>query len=226
MAILKEDKHYTALCSLEGLTAWIKHATYKSTLNNIEDVITELVITKEGTKEIVYKNVSSNWICYYNKADGLSITDIIEDVLIFVANYDKGSYYMNKFINEALNNSSTALIVIKRFIKEHNEHIKELKIIENNKILTIELSRLKNEVDIVIKTINNYTKIRYNKPTQINKYTHEFYTEKSIKRFKSGASLKEDIEIHKSILNFLKQYLNYLENDFIPELFLKFDAVV
>ena len=66
--LIKENDFYTALYTMEGLTAWTKTAENESTLTgNIDTVVTELIITKENTKEIVFKKISyGSYICFYN----------------------------------------------------------------------------------------------------------------------------------------------------------------
>ena len=86
--LIKENDFYTALYTMEGLTAWIKTAENESSLTgNIDTVVTELIITKENTKEIVFKKISyGSYICFYNTKGYNNIVDTIEDILLYLAN--------------------------------------------------------------------------------------------------------------------------------------------
>lgn len=223
--LVKENNNYIALCTLEGLTAWIKTGVNRGFTGKEYEVITALVISKEGNnKEVIYKYIDGNWITYYNSKDGFTICDIIEDILQFVAHYNKGSFYMNKFVSEAINNQHSALLIIKRYNKEYKEYLQQLKRAEENKQINIQVQNIKNQISDTLQDINKYVEMRYHKPCEINDYTHEIYTIDTLKTFKAFTS--ERLETHKNILNFLSKYLNCLQCDFDPIEFLEFDKVI
>lgn len=224
--LVKENNNYIALCTLEGLTAWIKTGVNRGFTGEEYEVITALVITKEGNnKEVIYKYIDGSWISYYNSKDGFTLCNIIEDILQFVAHYNKGSFYMNKFISEAINNKHIAILVIKRYNKEYKEYLQQLKRIEENKQIDMQVQNIKTQINDTLQDINKYVDMRYNKPEIRNDFTHEIFTRYTLRTFK-GLNYDNKVEEYTDILNFLNKYLNCLQCDFDPIEFLEFDKVI
>lgn len=224
--IMKTNNYYMALYTYEGLTAWIKTAEYKNSFNEIKTVVTELIVTKENNKnEIVYKNISSNWICYYNESNGLSIVDIIEDILYYLANNE---YTLNQKVNtidNVLYNNGVALLNIRLFKKDHLNKLADIKRIEENKKIESEINKKKDDIELIVTNINKYTLMRYKKPSQLNNFIHEFYTNNSLKIFDFGTGINEELKGYNNMLKWLNEYLYYISNDFDPIEFMLFDKV-
>ena len=159
--MIKENNYYTSYFTMEGLTAWIKTGEYKNTMNEIKEVITELVITKEDNrKDIVYKHISYNgFISYYWSKDGFSLSDVIEELLIYIAHNNIDKYWKDQFIDSVINNQFKGLNAIKRFKKEYELKlavkgaIEELKKDQSNEMfygafITATINRLKEEFNI------------------------------------------------------------------------------
>lgn len=227
MAMIKENNYYTSYFAAEGLQAWIKVGKYQTFDGDIKDVITQLVITKEGSKEIVYKHLEYNgFISYYWSEDGFSLSNIIEDLLIYIAHNKTEQYYKNRFIESALHNQYKGLSILKRFRKEYEQEQKEKLIKEEIEQLENKKAELLKEVDIIINDINSKINIRFIKPNEYNNYNYEFYTRNSYKLFETGGHIKDDIKCIINMLSFLKEYCNLLNSDIIPEKFLVFNKVV
>ena len=109
--LIKENDFYTALYTMEGLTAWTKTAENKSSLTgNIDTVVTELIITKENTKEIVFKKISyGSYICFYNTQGYNNIVDTIEDILLYLANSKDSIELKERTILSITNNTVNVL---------------------------------------------------------------------------------------------------------------------
>ena len=228
MAMIKENNYYTSYFTSEGLTAWIKTGKYKNSMNEIKEVITELIITKEDNrKEIVYKYISYNsFISYYWSEDGFCLSDIIEELLIYIAHNNIEKYWKDQFLESVMHNQFKGLNAIKRFKKEYENNLKEVARIEALKELTQIENSLLNEVNTLIEAINSKVEIRFNEPKQFNNYKYEVYTKNSYKTFKHSPFSKENIEILKDMITWLNEYNNYLDNDIIPENFMQFDKVI
>lgn len=228
MAIIKENNYYTGYYSIEGLTAWIKTGQYKNINGDIKEVITSLVITKENNKkEVVYKYESYNsFISYYYDKDGFSLSDIIENLLIYIAHNETEEYFKNRFIENALNNGYKGISVLKRFKIKYEQDQKERIILQEIKELEVIEKKLLTEVKSIVNNINNKVEIKLISPNKYNNYNYEIYTKKGHKSFEIGSSIRENIKYIKSMLDFLKEYDNLLMSDIIPEYFLKFDKVV
>lgn len=222
--IIKRNDFYMALYTYEGLTAWVKTAEYKNSFNEVKTVVTELVVTNEQ-KEVVYKNISSNWICYYNDNKGLSIVNIIEDILYYLAHNEYKAEYKKNTVDNVLYNSSVAMLNIKLFRKEHTNKITEQKAIEENNKKLKQINKLEIEIVELVNNINKYELMRYNKPNQLNNYKYEFITSNSYKAFIFGSNLNEVIEGYNNIIQWLNNYLYYISNDYDPIEFMEFDKV-
>lgn len=226
MAILNTNNYYTSYFATEGLQAWIKIGQYRNIFGDIKDVITNLVITKEGTKEIIYRYDNYNsFISYYWIEDGFSLSNIIEDLLLYIAHNKTDKYYKNRFIESALNNEYKGLSILKRFKKEYEQQQKEKLIQKEVKQLENKKVELLKEVDNIINDIKNKIDIRFIKPREYNNYNYEFYTRNSYKLFETGGHIKDDIKCITNMLEFLKEYYNLLNSDIMPEKFLVFDKV-
>ena len=227
MAMIKENNYYINYYTIEGVQAWVKTGQYKNTNGDIKEVITSLVITKEGTKEVIYKYISYNgFISYYYNEDGFSLSDIIEDLLIYIAHNKTDKYYKNRFIESALNNGYKGLSILKRFKKEYEEEQKEVVRIQELKQLEKQKTELLKEVDKIVNDINNKIEIRFIKPNKYNNYNYEFFTRKSYKLFETGGHIKEDVQGVTNMLKKKKKYNNLLNSDIVPEKFLIFDKIV
>lgn len=227
MAMIKENNYYTSYFATEGLQAWVKTGQYKNTNGDIKDVITQLIITKEGSKEVIYKHLEYNgFISYYWSEDGFSLSNIIEDLLIYIAHNKTEQYYKNRFIESALHNQYKGLSILKRFKKEYEQQQKEKLIQKEVKQLEKQKVELLKEVDKIINDINNKIDIKFIKPNKYNNYNYEFYTRKSYKLFETGGHIKEDVQGITNMLEFLKEYNNLLNSDIVPEKFLIFDKIV
>lgn len=226
MAIIKENNYYTSYFAAEGLQAWIKVGKYQTFNGDIKDVITQLVITKEESKEVIYKHLEYNgFISYYWPEDGFSLYNIIEELLIYIAHNKTEQYYKNRFIESALHNQYKGLSILKRFKKEYEQQQKEKLIQKEVKQLENKKAELLKEVDKIVNDINSKIDIRFIKPNKYNNYNYEFYTRKSYKLFATGGHIKEDIQGITNMLEFLKEYYSLLLSDFDPVEFLKFDKV-
>lgn len=224
--IIKTNNYYMTLYTYEGLSAWIKTAEYRNSFNEIKTVVTELIVTKENNKnEIIYKNISSNWICYYNESNGLSIVNIIEDILYYLANNEYTSNQKYNIVDNVLYNNGIALLNIKLFKKEHLNKLAAIKRIEENNKIELEINKIKEDIDSIIVNINKYTMMRYNKANSTNNFIHQIYTSNTIKTFSLGTGINERLQGYKDILNHLKEYLYYISNDFDPIEFMTFDKV-
>lgn len=225
--IIKTNNYYMSLYTYEGLSAWIKTAEYRNSFNEIKTVVTELIVTKENNKnEIIYKNISSNWICYYNESNGLSIVNIIEDILYYLANNEYTSNQKYNIVDNVLYNNGIALLNIKLFKKEHLNKLAAIKRIEENNKIELEINKIKEDIDSIVTNINKYTIMRYNKANSTNNFIYQIYTSNTIKIFSLGTGINERLQGYKDILNHLKEYLYYISNDFNPIEFMTFDKVV
>ena len=226
MAMIKENNYYINYYTIEGVQAWVKTGQYKNTNGDIKEVITSLVITKEGTKEVIYKYISYNgFISYYYNEDGFSLSDIIEDLLIYIVHNKTDKYYKDMFIKSALNNEYKGISILKRFRKEYKQQQKEITIKLEVEQLEKQKVELLQEVDKIVNDINNKIEIRFIDPNKYNNYNYEFYTRKSYKLFETGGHIKEDIQGITNMLEFLKKYNDLLSSDFDPVEFLEFDKV-
>ena len=227
MAMIKENNYYTSYFAAEGLQAWIKVGKYQTFNGDIKDVITQLVITKEGSKEVIYKHLEYNgFISYYWPEDGFSLYNIIEELLIYIAHNKTDKYYKNRFIESALNNEYKGLSILKRFRKEYEQQQKEITIKLEVEQLEKQKTELLKEVNKIVNDINNKIEIRFIKPNKYNNYNYEFFTRKSYKLFETGGHIKEDVQGVTNMLEFLKKYNNLLNSDIVPEKFLIFDKIV
>lgn len=228
MSMIKENNYYTSYFTAEGLTAWIKTGEYKNTMNEIKEVITELIITKEDNrKDIIYKHMSYNgFISYYWSEDGFCLSDVIEELLIYIARNNIDKYWKDQFLNNVMNNEFKGLNAIKRFKKEY-----ELKLVEEQRRIKEQQNRevennLLIEVNEIINKTKNEIEIRFNEPKESNNYKYEIYTRYSYKTFNHSPFARENIEVLNDMISWLKEYNNYLNNDLIPENFMQFDKVV
>ena len=224
--IIKTNNYYIPLYTHEGLQAWIKTADNKDTFNTIDTVVTELIITKEGSKEVLCKFTSTLYLCYYNNTKYFSIVDVIEDILYYLANNSYSTAHKQEIIYNVLNNDMLTLLNIKRANKQYKQELKDNEIRERNNKLNEQINTIKNDIDSTIAEINKYTKIRYNKANRNNNYTHTIITSNTIKTFNFGANLSEELKGYNDILTHLKEYLYYISIDFDPTNFLKFDKVI
>lgn len=200
----------------------------KNTINEIKEVITDLVITKEDNrKDIVYKHISyNNFISYYWSKDGFCLSNIIEELLIYIAHNNIEKYWKDQFIDSVMNNEFKGLYAIKMFKKKY-----ELKLQDEKRRIKEQQNRevennLLIEANKIVNKINTKIKVRFNKPKQINNFKYEIYTKNSYKTFDYSPVAGENIELLNSMINWLKEYNDYLDNDLIPENFMQFDKVI
>lgn len=228
MAMIKENNYYTSYFTMEGLTAWIKTGEYRNTMNEIKEVITELVITKEDNrKDIIYKYISYNgFISYYWSKDGFSLSDVIEELLIYIAYNNIDKYWKDQFLDSVMNNQFKGLNAIKRFKKEYDLNLAEeqrrvketgLREVENNLLI---------EANEIINKTNAKIEMRFNEPKQLNNYIYEVYTKNGYKAFNHSPFASENIELLNSMISWLKEHNDYLDSDLIPENFMQFDKVI
>lgn len=224
--LIKENDFYTALYTMEGLTAWIKTAENKSTLtDNIDTVVTELIITKENTKEIVFKRVSyGSYICFYNTLGYNNIVDIIEDILLYLANSDDSIELKERVINHVLNNDFT--VRIKEFKNKYYNDIKTEESFKKSEELKEKIRKLDAIIDEEIKEINSCDKIVLNKPYKYNNYNYELITYKALKIFYFDGSLKGECMCKENIIKTLKEYKNCIVNKIDPIKIISFDKVI
>ena len=224
--IIKENDFYTALYTMEGLTAWIKTAENESTLTgNIDTVVTELIITKENTKEIVFKKVSyGSYICFYNTQGYNNIVDTIEDILLYLANSNDNIELKERVINNVLNNEFT--VRIKEFKNKYYENIKTEENIKKAEELKEKIKKLDTIIDEEIKEINSYNKVILSKPCKYNNYNYELMTSKALKVFYYNGSLKGECICKENIIKTLKQYKRCMVNKIDPTKTISFDKVI
>ena len=224
--IIKENDFYTALYTMEGLTAWTKTAENKSSLTgNIDTVVTELIITKENTKEIVFKKVSyGSYICFYNTQGYNNIVDTIEDILLYLANSNDDIELKERVINNVLNNDFT--VRIKEFKNKYYNDIKTKESLKKAEELKEKIKKLDAIIDEEIKEINTYDKMIVGKPCKYNNYNYELMTSKALKVFYYDGSLKGECICKENIIKTLKQYKNCLVNGVNPIKRISFDKVI
>ena len=224
--LIKENDFYTALYTMEGLTAWIKTAENESTLTgNIDTVVTELIITKENTKEIVFKRVSyGSYICFYNTSGYNNIVDIIEDILLYLANSDDSIELKERTINSVLSNEFN--VRIKEFKNKYYDDIKTKESLKKAEELKEKIKKLDAVIDEEIKEINTYDKIELNKPSKYNNYNYGIITSKSLKAFYWDGSLNGEYMCKENIIKTLKEYKNCIVNGIDPTKIISFDKVI
>ena len=224
--LIKENDFYTSLYTMEGLTAWIKTAENESTLTgNIDTVVTELIITKENTKEIVFKRVSyGSYICFYNTSGYNNIVDIIEDILLYLANSDDSIDLKERTINSVLSNEFN--VRIKEFKNKYYDDIKTKESLKKAEELKEKIKKLDAIIDEEIKEINSYDKVELNKPSKYNNYNYELITYKALKIFYFDGSLKGECMCKENIIKTLKEYKNCIVNGIDPIKIISFDKVI
>ena len=224
--IIKENDFYTALYTMEGLTAWIKTAENESTLTgNIDTVVTELIITKANTKEIVFKRVSyGSYICFYNTSGYNNIADIIEDILLYLANSDDSIDLKERTINSVLSNEFN--VRIKEFKNKYYDDIKTKESLKKAEELKEKIKKLDAIIDEEIKEINTYDKMIVGKPCEYNNYNYEIITSKALKVFYYDGNLKGECICKENIIKTLKEYKRCIVNKIDPTKTISFDKVI
>ena len=224
--LIKENDFYTALYTMEGLTAWIKTAENKSSLTgNVDTVVTDLIITKENTKEIVFKKISyGSYICFYNTQGYNNIVDIIEDILLYLANSDDNIELKERIINSVLSNEFN--VRIKEFKNKYYDYIKTEESLKKAEELKEEIKKLDAIIDEEIKEINTYDKIILSKPCKYNNYNYEIIISKALKTFYYDGSLEGELMCKKNIIKTLKEYKNCLIDKIDPIKAINFDKVI
>lgn len=199
MPLLSEENKYIGLMSEYGFTVYGKYGVYRTIEGEIKKVITSIVITKEGSKEPVYKIKSGNWLTYEE-----NILDQLEEILIYWSyTNDIELYFKTNFLDSVLLNNS--YWKLKRYNVKNKETIKEEIVKKQNEILKEENNRIENEI---INICNN-NNIRYiNNNTSIALIT---YKNKNNKEFKDDFIIEILADIYCN--NDKKNYKKPLENE-------------
>lgn len=224
--IVKDFKGIVNLGQFDGVNVYIKKAINQNFDNELIEVVTGICfVNLEG--EIVYKKrVYNTYICTLDDKRVFNLMDIIDNLALFVDKSNMKKYWKDKIIDDILNNDYRGLLTLKLFVKDYYKEVeRKIKEKENNIILE-KVEKVKEEIKEVLKEINNYEVMKLIKPNESNNYTYEFYTKHTLKRFYSGCSANEELQVQYDILTHLNDYLYYLKNDYIPYYFMNFDKVV
>lgn len=153
MAITKTlyNNQYISLYTEDNITIWAKMAIYNSIFNEEYEIITDVVITKDNIKNVIYK--ASNIHMAYNKEGLISISNYVEKVVKYLTNTTSDNYWQKIFLDKFFIESKTTSLELtyKRILKQEEEQKSILQAKETrNKI-----EELKTEVQKYYNNKNN-----------------------------------------------------------------------
>lgn len=232
MAIIRDYKEIECLGQFDDIVIYIKKADNKF-FDNTESIVVTGICFKDLEGNTIYKyNNYNSYICRLEKnKTSFSLNDFIEDLALYVSKCNIDKFYKNKTIESVLNNEYKGLFNIKNFRKEYyNKIAEEIRMQKVNEYRK-QIELIKKDIDKIIEEIKSDCKeeIRINYPDKYNNYSYELMTRKTYKKLKTLGSWDntvEEIEGYKNILKFFTEYLYYIQSDFDPVEFLKFDKVI
>ena len=230
MAIIRDYKEIECLGQFDDIVIYIKKAD-----NKFFDESTDIVVTGICFKDLegntIYKyNSYNSYICRLEKnKTSFNLNDFIEDLALYVSKCNIDKFYKNKTIESVLNNEYKGLFNIKNFRKEYyNKIAEEIRMKKVNKCKK-QIELIKKDIDKTIEEIKTTCKekIRISEPSKYNNYCYELMTKNTYKKLNIlGIYDNEDgIKEYKNILKFFADYLYYIQCDFDPVEFLKFDRL-
>lgn len=232
MAIIRDYKEIECLGQFDDIVIYIKKADNKF-FDESTDVVVTGICFKDLEGNTIYKyNSYNSYICRLeNNKTSFNLNDFIEDLALYISKCNIDSFYKNKTIESVLNNEYRGLFNIKNFRKEYyNKIAEEIRMQKVNEYRK-QIELIKKDIDKIIEEIKSDCKeeIRINYPDKYNNYSYELMTRKTYKKLKTLGfwdNTVEEIEGYKNILKFFTEYLYYIQSDFDPVEFLKFDKVI
>lgn len=231
MAIIKNYKEIQCLGQFDDIVIYIKKADNKFLDESTDIVVTGICFKNLEGNTIYEYNSYNSYICRLeNNKNSFNLHDFIEDLALYVSKCKIDSFYKNKTIEAVLNNEYMGLYNIKNFRKEYYNKIAEEIRREKVKKCYKQIEIIKKDIDKTIEDIklNSKEMIRINKPNKYNNYCYELMTKNTYKKLNILGIYEneEGIKEYKNILKFFADYLYYIQCDFDPVEFLKFDKVV
>lgn len=229
MGILRDDNKATCLGQFDGVVCYIKTADYRSFNNEEFKVITGICFNDLEGNTVYKRNEYNSYICRLeSNKNYFNITDIIDDLALYIDKCELEEYWKNKTIDNILNNSSLGLLALKRFKKEYYNRIDEQIRREKAEECKKTIEEIKVNINNAVAEINKYIKMRIFVPCKSNEYKLQFATKYTMKEFNTLSIYNNDegIQEYKRILNWLNDYLYYISNDFDPIEFIEFDVIL
>lgn len=229
MGIIRDDNKVTCLGQFDGVVCYIKTADYRSFDGKEFKVVTGICFNDLEGNTVYKRNEYNSYICRLeSNKDYFNISDIIEDLALYIDKSELEPYWKNKTIDNILNNNSLGLLALKRFKKEYYNNIEDQIRKEKAEECKKVIEEIKVNINNIVAEINNYIEMRVFKPTKYNKYKLQFATKFTMKEFDTLSIYNnvEGIESYKNILNWLNDYLYYISNDFDPVEFIEFDIIL
>lgn len=230
MTIIKDFKNTECLGQFDNVKVYIKKAINKF-FDNTEGLVVTGICFTDLENNIIYKYNTSQYICRLEKhKTSFNLNDFLEDLILYVSKCNIDKFYKNKTIESVLNNEYRGLYNIRNFKKEYYNKVAEEIRREKVKKCYKQIEIIKKDIDKTIEDIklNSKEMIRINKPNKYNNYCYELMTKNTYKKLNILGIYEneEGIKEYKNILKFFADYLYYIQCDFDPVEFLKFDKVV